>query len=208
MEDSSQNPEKMFTFFRGYVTGGKLKQSMIALTYARKKHHSQFRDSDSEPYIAHPLRMACYLINLDLTYFNKDVLIAATLLHDVCEDCAVKPEELPVSKEVQKIVKYLTIEPLDGEEKSETKKRYFSEMLECPEALVIKGADRIDNLSTMSQLGVERLRKNVFETKQYLLPFFREAKELYLIYANAFQHIKNELKRLVMVLEPFLETNN
>lgn len=198
-----QDPGRMYTFLRGYVTGGSLEQSIVALTYARRKHFGQERDG-GVPYVAHPLRMACYLINLDLSYIDKDQLISAALLHDICEDCNIRPNDLPVSEDVRRIVKYLTIMPFPGEEKMETKRRYFTEMLECPEAMVIKGADRIDNLSTMADFTIERIVKNVNETKFFLLPYLKTAKEYYPIYSNVFTHIRNELKRIIMILESFL----
>ena len=38
---------------------------------------------------------------------EEDDLLSACLLHDVCEDCGVRPEELPVDEETQEYIQPL-----------------------------------------------------------------------------------------------------
>ena len=49
--------------------------------------------------------MACHALAMGL---EEDELLAAILLHDVCEDCGVPPGELPVCEEVRRIVALVT----------------------------------------------------------------------------------------------------
>ena len=55
--------EKMFTYLRGYASGAGMKETLKALAFAREKHSGQFRKS-GEPYIIHPLTMACNAVSM------------------------------------------------------------------------------------------------------------------------------------------------
>lgn len=77
--------ESMYTYLKGYAMGRKLPDTIKALAFARELHKDQLR-KDGQPYIVHPLTMACHAITIGL---DDDVIIAACLLHDVVEDCGV-----------------------------------------------------------------------------------------------------------------------
>ena len=185
------NEEKMFTFLRGYLKGAKFKESEKALGYAREKHLGQFRD-DGQPYIVHPLFMACYAAAL---HGVTDDIIATILLHDVCEDCGIPLSALPVNEVVRRGVRHMTIAPYPGEEKPETKRRYFNELLECKEALICKGIDRYMNLSTMEGIiEEERIVKNVKETHELLMPVLKRAKDKWPELSDALHIIRTNLR--------------
>jgi len=64
-----------------------------ALCFAADKHSFQHRkDADQTPYIAHPLEVACLLVDLG-NVRDPDILISA-LLHDTIEDTSTTLEEL------------------------------------------------------------------------------------------------------------------
>ena len=168
--------EKMYTYLRGFMVGAGMQQGIQALNFARIKHQGQMR-KDGEPYIVHPLQMACYAAALGI---RNDEIMAGILLHDVCEDCGVPVELLPVNGHVKEIVKRLTIQPWPEETKTETKERYFREMLACKEAISIKGLDRYHNMSSMvGVLPDEAVQKNIRENNELLLPMLKQAKERY-----------------------------
>lgn len=168
------NVEKMYTYLRGYLIGANMKQSIIALQFAREHHNGQTR-RDGTPYIVHPLSMACYAVALGL---RDDNIIATILLHDTVEDCGVRPEYLPVNDTVKRAVQYMTITKFDTDvDKIETKCRYFNELLNCREALICKALDRYNNLSDMPVFFTkDAMGKNVAETEVLLLPVLKQAK--------------------------------
>ena len=95
----------MYSFIKGYASSKNWTNTLSALKYARSSHDGQTRKGDfAIPYITHPLNIACHAMSLEI---EEDELIAAALLHDVCEDCDILPEELPVSEEVQEAEKDL-----------------------------------------------------------------------------------------------------
>lgn len=62
---SAFRPEKMHTYLRGYASGLGMKDTLKALAFACEKHRDQFRKSD-EPYIVHPLTMACNAVSMGI----------------------------------------------------------------------------------------------------------------------------------------------
>ena len=185
----------MTVFLKGFCSDkhNPKPETLRALGYARKKHAGQFRDN-GEPYIVHPLSMACLAIGFGLT---DDNLIAVILLHDICEDTGTAVNDLPNNETVKHGVKYMTIQELPGDEdKAETKRRYYWSLLEDINSLIGKALDRYSNLNDM--LGIfeseERIAKNVRETHNLLLPVLKEAREVYPEYANEI-HILRKILR-------------
>lgn len=170
-----RNVDKMYTYLRGLLVGAEMRESIQALQFAREKHKDQLR-KDGEPYIVHPLSLACYAVALGI---RDDSVVATILLHDICEDCGISPSTLPFSSNIVTGVKYMTITKFDTDSsKIETKKRYFNELLESREATITKGFDRYFNLSDMVfALSDDAIGKNVAETEVLLLPMLKKAKD-------------------------------
>ena len=188
--------DKMTIFIKGFCSDkhNPKPETLRALGYARKKHQGQPRDN-GEPYIVHPLSMACFAIGLGLT---DDNLLAVILLHDICEDTGTAVNDLPSNEIVKHGVKYMTVQklPSDGN-KAETKRRYYWSLLEDKNALICKALDRYSNLNAM--LGVfesERIIKNIRETHNLLLPVLKEAREIYPEYNNEIHVLRNILRDL------------
>lgn len=170
------DPGKMYTYVRGYAAGAGLSNTMKALTFARKEHEGQFRKS-GEPYIIHPLTMACNAISLGI---KDDSVIAAILLHDVCEDCDVSLKELPVSDAIRNSVKLLTFEIMKGETKEIATNRYYNMILEDRTATIVKLLDRCHNVSSMAgTFSEEKLKNYIEETREFVLPLIKKAKLYY-----------------------------
>lgn len=192
------NHEKMYTFLKGYAIGKGMTETLKALSYARQKHADQKR-KDGEPYIVHPLTMACNATALDI---SDDTTMAAILLHDVVEDCGVTLAELPVSDKVKQTVKYLTFTVLDGETKEEAKRRYYNVMLESKEATIVKLIDRCHNVSTMAGVfSREKLAEYSKETKDYVLPLMRRAKDEYPELSNTFFQLKYHITSVLNAID-------
>jgi GTP pyrophosphokinase len=184
-----RDPEKQFTYLRGFLKGAQMRQSIAALGFAREKHAGYTRKGNGQPYIVHPLSMACYATGIGI---RDDKIIAAMLLHDVPEDTNTPLSSLPVDDEVRLIVDCLTIQPYPNESKWQCKERYFNGLMRHPGAVICKGADRFDNLSTMEgEMPIESIERNIVETKYLLLPVMLKAKnkwpDMY-DYINTYRH--------------------
>ena len=187
----------MFTYLRGRLDGPGFEQSQKALVFARRAHSGQKR-KDGSPYIIHPLSMACDAIACKGA---TDEIIATILLHDVCEDCNIPLSALPVNDKVRQGVKYMTVRRFDGEEKAETKRRYFNELLDCKEAIICKAFDRYANLNDAEgALDEDAIVKNILETHELLLPVLKEAKYEYPELSDMLHTIRTALKRTVKMM--------
>ena len=170
------NPEKMYTYLRGYASGAGMKETLKALAFAREKHSGQFRKSD-EPYIIHPLMMACNAVSMGI---KDDTVVATILLHDVCEDCGVGLAELPVNDTVKHAVDLMTFRVMEGETNEIAKNRYYNMLLQSREASMTKLIDRCHNVSSMAgTFSVEKLKSYIEETRHYVLPLLRKVKNHY-----------------------------
>ncbi len=168
--------EKMYTYIRGYAAGADMHETLKALAFARKQHEGQRRKT-GEPYIVHPLTMACNALSLHL---RDDEVVATILLHDVCEDCHVGLQELPVSERVRSSVELMTFEVMPGETKENAKNRYYNLILQDRAATLTKLLDRCHNVSSMAEaFSKEKLKSYMEETRQYVLPLLRRAKTVY-----------------------------
>ncbi|MBR3115849.1 bifunctional (p)ppGpp synthetase/guanosine-3',5'-bis(diphosphate) 3'-pyrophosphohydrolase [Candidatus Saccharibacteria bacterium] len=187
----------MFTYLRGRLDGPGFDQSRTALVFARKAHAGQFRKGGA-PYIVHPLSMACDAIACKGA---TDEIIATILLHDVCEDCNIPLSALPVNDVVRQGVKLMTIRPFHGEEKIETKRRYFNELLDSKEAVICKAFDRYANLNDAEgALTEEAIVKNIHETHEFLMPVLKEAKYEYPELSDMMHTIRTALKRTLVMM--------
>ena len=75
VDNYKPNVDKMYTYLSAFLKGANMTESLKALGYARQKHSGQVR-KNGQPYIAHPLSMACYAAALGI----RDDNIMATIL--------------------------------------------------------------------------------------------------------------------------------
>jgi GTP pyrophosphokinase len=166
----------MYTYIKGFATGAAMKETLKALSFAREKHTGQLRKS-GQPYIVHPLTMACNAVSMGI---KDDAVVATILLHDVCEDCGVSVAELPVNQTVKRGVELMTFRIMDGESKEIAKNRYYNMLIQSREATLTKLIDRCHNVSSMAgAFSVAKLKSYIEETRQYVLPLLRKAKDVY-----------------------------
>jgi len=176
MGGTAFNPEKMYTYLRGFASGAGMKETLKALAFARQMHSGQLRKS-GDPYIVHPLMMACNAVSMGI---KDDTVVATILLHDVCEDCGVGLAELPVNDAVRAAVDLMTFRVMEGETKEVAKNRYYNMLLQSREASITKLIDRCHNVSSMAgTFSVEKLRSYIEETRHYVLPLLRKVKNQY-----------------------------
>ena len=156
-----------------------------AYFFADHSHDGQLRKS-GEPYIAHPLEIALYLSELRL----DEQTIAASLLHDVVEDCDVSLEELSgkfgpeICKLVDGVTKLTRLDsrihdPLsampDGADDpdslyAESLRKMLVAMAEDIRVVLIKLADRLHNMKTLDALPPEKQRRIAQETLDIYSP--------------------------------------
>ncbi|HEX2426189.1 MAG TPA: bifunctional (p)ppGpp synthetase/guanosine-3',5'-bis(diphosphate) 3'-pyrophosphohydrolase, partial [Actinomycetota bacterium] len=143
-----------------------------AYFFAEAAHEGQLRLS-GEPFIEHPLAVATIVAQLGL---DTTSLVAA-LLHDTVEDTPVTLEELDAGfgPEVVRIVDGLTkIETIGFKtrehEQAENVRKMIVAMAGDIRVLLIKLADRLHNMRTLSALAPNKQRANATETLEIYAP--------------------------------------
>ena len=168
-----------------YLPGDATSLIEDAYFFADRSHDGQLRKS-GEPYIAHPLEIALYLSDLRL----DEQTIAASLLHDVVEDCDVTLEELSgkfgpeIAKLVDGVTKLTRLDsrihdPLSAMPDSaddrdslyaESLRKMLVAMAEDIRVVLIKLADRLHNMKTLDALPPEKQRRIAQETLDIYSP--------------------------------------
>lgn len=198
--DALFSPEHMYSRIAVTSELEGLRETSVALRFMKKAHEGQYRKpslfSDTKvPYITHPLMMACHAHALGI---REDKILATILLHDVCEDCGVAPEDLPFSEEVREAVRLLSFQVMPSETRADAKKRYYAAIAENRIARIVKILDRCNNISTMaSSFTQKKLVAYVDETETYVMPLLEQAKYAIPEYADAFYLLKYHMRSVL-----------
>ena len=143
-----------------------------AFAFASEKHAGQFRKS-GDPYIVHIIEVAYILATLNA---GPTTLIAG-ILHDTVEDCNVSLDEISktFSPEVATLVDALTkISSLshrhDKEFVAESHRKIFIAMARDVRVIIVKLADRLHNMRTLSYMPEEKQKRIAQETLDVYAP--------------------------------------
>ena len=161
--------------FFPYITDLKSREMIKeAYSMAKKYHQGQFRKS-GEDYIHHLIEVAYILAKLQA----GPATITAGLLHDVVEDTEAELEEIQTKfgEDVSKIVESLTkIQRMKlshrGYEdfEAEDHRKIFLGMAKDVRVIIIKLADRLHNMRTLSSLDSARQMALSRETLEVFVP--------------------------------------
>jgi len=143
-----------------------------AYAYASIAHESQSRRT-GEPYIQHPVAVAITLADLNL---DKES-IAAGLLHDVLEDTLLTADfiDKEFGGEILSLVDGVSkLDQIEYEDTSQAQAENFSKMMLAMvkdiRVILIKLADRVHNIQTLSALEQKKQFKIARETLQIYAP--------------------------------------
>jgi GTP pyrophosphokinase len=167
-----------------------------AYVFSAFEHKGQLRHS-GEPYLVHPLEVADVLADMKLDV----VAIAAGLLHDVVEDTLTSIERIQehfgpeVAHVVEGVTKLSTIPFSSSEERqAENFRKMLLAMVDDIRVILVKLADRLHNMRTLSHLPEERRVKIAQETRDIYAPIANRL---------GMSKVKNELEELAFkYLEP------
>ena len=155
-----------------YLTSEEVEKITRAYEFSAKAHEGQHRKS-GEPYIHHPLEVACILAEMHMDYPT----LAAAILHDVIEDTPT------LKNEIQKKFGKGVAELVDGVSKltqitfntfAEAQAHNFRKMLMAMSndirVILVKLADRLHNMRTLGALSPEKRRRIARETLEIYAP--------------------------------------
>ena len=186
----------LYSNIRDFAKEKDLLQTQASLPFAVARHRGQFRDSrDNVPYIVHPMQIAFHAIALGLW---EDDLLATCLLHDVCEDCGVEVEDLPVNEETREAVRLLTKNKEVTRASEEGLKAYYDEISKNRIASIVKLLDRCNNISGMAAGFTEkRMAQYIQETEKYIYPMIQKTSDNFPEYAKQIFLIKYHMTSVI-----------
>jgi guanosine-3',5'-bis(diphosphate) 3'-pyrophosphohydrolase len=177
-----------------------------AYAIAYEAHDGQKRAS-GEPYIDHPVAVAHILIDLGL---DADT-IAAALLHDVVEDTAITLSQVEqlfghdIAHLVDGVTKLTGLENQTKEDaQANTYRKMFIAMADDPRVILVKLADRMHNMRTISVMKPESQQRTARETLDIYAPLAHrlgiwqlkwelEDRSFAVLYPEKYQEIKRAL---------------
>jgi RelA/SpoT family (p)ppGpp synthetase len=143
-----------------------------AYVYAMKAHGEQKRAS-GDPYFSHPLEVAAILTDLKL----DDSTIAAALLHDTIEDTSTTRAEIDqmfgadIGALVDGLTKLKKLELVTKEAKqAENLRKLLLAIADDVRVLLVKLADRLHNMRTLSHVPAATRRRTAEETLDIYAP--------------------------------------
>jgi GTP diphosphokinase / guanosine-3',5'-bis(diphosphate) 3'-diphosphatase len=195
-----------------YLPEADLDIIQLAFDYADIIHDGEFRAS-GEPYIQHPLAVAMILARMQLDVET----IAAALLHDVVEDGGIPIEKLEskfgpkVARLVDGVTKLSTIRWGSAEEQARKEKsqqaenlrKMFLAMAEDVRVVLIKLADRLHNMRTLSALPREKQLRIAEQTLEIYAPLAHRlgiSQVKWQLEDLAFQYLQPEKYREIAIL--------
>jgi guanosine-3',5'-bis(diphosphate) 3'-pyrophosphohydrolase len=143
-----------------------------AFRFASRYHEGQIRDS-GDPYMVHPVMVAHILADMRM----DQVSMVTGLLHDVVEDTSVTVEQVrkefgeEVARSVDGVTKLSQLDVFSAEDRqAETFRKMLLAMVEDIRVIMVKLADRIHNMRTLSYLSSERRERIARETLEIYAP--------------------------------------
>jgi GTP pyrophosphokinase len=156
----------------GYHPGADVDLIKRAYVFAAKAHDGQMRRS-GDPYVVHPLSVAQIITDLRLDVPS----VCAGLLHDCVEDTSVTVDELGkvFSPEVAFLVDGVTkLGKIPWTTREERQAENFRKMLLAMardiRVILVKLADRLDNMRTMDHMPPEKQDRIARETMEIYAP--------------------------------------
>jgi len=149
-------------------------QKLLERAYktAKKYHIDQFRKT-GEPFIIHPLQVAVILAEIELDQTS----IAAAILHDVVEDTEYTLEKVTArfGNTVARIINGVTkldklVFNTKEEQQASNIRKMIIAMSEDVRIILVKLADRLHNMRTLSPLNKDKREKIAKETLEVYAP--------------------------------------
>jgi guanosine-3',5'-bis(diphosphate) 3'-pyrophosphohydrolase len=168
-----------------------------ALQYATQAHAGQTR-AGGDPYISHPVRVA-NTVAANKKSKKIDALISAAYLHDTIEDTDTTHEDLEkmFGGLVASLVQELTSdkEQIDKIGKSQYLAKKMAVMSSY--ALVIKLADRLDNVQDIATARTPQWRAKYKAETEHVLDYIEQKRALTGTHKKIISLIRNKLNEVV-----------
>lgn len=181
--------QKLLSKCQKYLTPDCCERIARAFLFAADAHEIQFRSS-GEPYITHPVAVACILADMRM----DEESLQAALMHDIVEDTLIPMEQIvqnfgpKIAELVDGVTKLTQIDAqTKAQEQAENFRKMMLAVIEDIRVIIVKMADRLHNMQTLGSLTPEKRRRKAQETLEIYAPI---ANRLGMnVFKNAFEDL-------------------
>lgn len=210
--------QKPYEQIESYAIEKRLFNTSIALPLVRSLHNGTYRkfgvvkngEHYKLPYYIHCLSVCKMLVEIDLNLSNEDedILLAASLCHDLIEDVPFKNggreiyEVYGLDKRVYETVK------LVSKRKDFTKEEeqlFFKNIEENILALLVKLSDRGNNVEDLYNMSMKKLKEYIGETNEYFIPMGEYGVINYPNQSSALNVLIDKIRTLTNISEVMIE---
>lgn len=164
--------EKLRSILDSYLDPKQIDSIYRAFEFGAKAHHGQKRLT-GEPYIIHPLAVACILADMHMDHQS----ITAAILHDVIEDTSTAKEQIAhyfdqeVAELVDGVSKLTQFEAsTPAEAQAANLRKMILAMTKDIRVILVKLADRLHNMRTIGVMSRKKQRQISKETLEIYAP--------------------------------------
>ena len=203
-----------YEFIEYYAARYRMINTAIALPLARGLHDNVYRKASVSrddvsyllPYIIHPLEVCRLLIelNIALPADECDILFAAALCHDLIEDVEFEhggtelKELYHLDPRVYETILLVT-KRKDFTEDEE--RRHFENITKNRLAMLVKAADRGNNVEDLYNRSSWKVHEYVGETKKYFFPMLEYAAANYKDISSSISILRDKIYTLTVAAE-------
>lgn len=194
---------KEFTAAREYMKGARCFTAIRAMEFASTIHTGTRKDGTPE--FGHQMGIAHYLRTLGMVNAMTDYALAAAFFHDLVEDYPQVQRSRLVAATNDAVVTMAECLSKNGLTESEYMGRLIDFHMGVGELdhlpALIKGADRIHNLSTANGgFSAAKIVEYVAESRATILPMLKTVQRRFPEYDNAFENERLTIKMLCRAL--------
>lgn len=181
--------------------------------------HKGMRRRSGEPYIYHPLEVACIVVK---EMGLETIAMICSLLHDVVEDTTLTLDVIEetfgpkIAKIISGLTKLAEVFKLGTSSQAENFKKMLLTLSDDMRVILIKLADRLHNMRTLDSLPRDKQLKIASETEYFYAPLAHrlglnavksELEDLYFKFTNAkaYTEILKKIKATKPVRERFIK---
>lgn len=188
------------------VLGYKEAYKALDLVIAEMCVEKGFARHNGKHYYYHLVDVAQLLLNFGI---RDEATITSALLHDYIEDVdGATPEKVAslFGNEVADIVQLVTKDKsLDYKTNATNMHNYLDNIFTNPKACLVKTADRVNNFQTLRDSSVTHRRKQLENTMDYFIPFFKECRNRYIEHESFYFQAKTMIEPIAFEVGRYLD---
>lgn len=192
--------DKLRTSLRYWMQGREMHTALKAMQFGLEKHTGVRKNG--HPEFSHQVFQAQFARTLIDSLLHPEEVLATIFLHDIVEDHDVARAEIlarfgPLVGNAVHLMTDSTIEGIDLPHEV-----YYPRMAECPVTSLTKGIDRMHNFQSMlGVFDIPKQQRYIQETRQYILPMMKVARQHFVEQEPAYQNVKHVLLTQMELIE-------